>query len=80
MTVLDYKRIGQRIRETRMKRHMSVEELSSLVEISPSYLHRIESGAVNSISLPAFVRIVNALETTADALIYGGNSERRRFS
>ncbi len=80
MTDLDYKRIGQRIRKKRMERYMSVLELSSLSEISPSYLQRIESGSVTRIPLPVFVRIVNALGTTADALIYDFNSVQHKYN
>lgn len=67
-TELNYKLVGQRIRTTRKKRRMTQEQLAELSEISPQHCSGIETGAAK-VSLPALVKIANALDVSMDELL-----------
>lgn len=66
--VVDYKALGKRIREERLKKGMSQQELASLVQIEASNLSNIERGAGRA-SMNTFIRIVAALGTTSGQLL-----------
>ncbi len=55
------KEIGNMIKEWRNKKGLSVEEMSCLTLMGPSYINQLEKGA-NGISLNKFILICNALE------------------
>ena len=65
---LNYKLVGQRIRAIRKKRGMTQERLAELAEISPQHCSGIETGAAKG-SLPALVKIANALNASMDELL-----------
>ena len=65
---LNYKLVGQRIRAIRKKRGMTQERLAELAEISPQHCSGIETGAAK-VSLPALVKIANALNASTDELL-----------
>lgn len=67
-TELNYKLVGQRIRAIRKKRGMTQERLAELAEISPQHCSGIETGAAK-VSLPALVKIANALNASMDELL-----------
>lgn len=67
-TELNYKLVGQRIRTIRKKRGMTQERLAELAEISPQHCSGIETGAAK-VSLPALVKIANALNASMDELL-----------
>jgi DNA-binding Xre family transcriptional regulator len=54
------KLIGQRIRETRLRRNIRLRELSDSVGLTTSQLSQVELGK-NAASIWALVRIANAL-------------------
>ena len=60
--------LGRRIREARVKKHISRELLAEKVELTPYYLGEIER-EVKIPSLPVFVRICEALEVSSDYLL-----------
>ena len=62
------KEIGTRIRESRKAKKLSQNELSEIVQVSPSYMSDIENGKVN-ISLEVFMRLTEALQVSADWLL-----------
>lgn len=66
--VIDYKALGRRIREERLKKGMSQQELASLVQIEASNLSNIERGTGHA-SLNTFVKIITALDTTSGQLL-----------
>lgn len=41
---MDYKALGRRIREERLKRNLTQEQLAEAIEISNSYMGQIERG------------------------------------
>ena len=65
---LNYKLIGERLRAIRKKRGYSQEQLSEMASISPQHCSGIECGAAK-VSLPALVRLCNALGATPDEIL-----------
>ena len=65
---LDYKSIGKRIKIARIRAEISQEQLSAVVDLSPSHMSNIETGTTK-VSLTSIVRIANALSVTVDDLL-----------
>ena len=65
---IDYKDVGQRIKEKRIERGLTQEKLSELVGIGPSHMSHIESGSTVP-SFEVFISILNALNCSADELL-----------
>ena len=65
---LNYKHIGRRIREERIRTGMSQEKLAELADSSPQYISHIENARKKS-SLEMIVRIANALDVSVDQLL-----------
>lgn len=65
---LNYKLVGQRLRAVRKERGLTQEQLAELAEISPQHCSGIETGSAK-VSLPALVKISNALNTSMDELL-----------
>lgn len=61
--------LGKRIRERRKQQKITLEKLSEKADISLVYLGEIERG-IKMPSLNTFIKLVNALNISADALIY----------
>lgn len=66
---LDYKAIGIRIRDARIKKEMTQEELALKLELSVPYISNIENSHTK-LSLSTISSIANALDTTVDHLLY----------
>lgn len=73
--VLNYKRIGQRIRVMRKARKLTQAELAERANLSVPYISHIENG-IKQASLQAIVNIAEALECTADKLLYENQLDR----
>ncbi len=67
---LDYVMIGNRIREVRKLKKWTQEILAEKSGIEPSNISHIERAATK-LSLQTLVSIANALEVSADDLLYG---------
>ena len=65
---MDYMQMGNRIREVRMQRRLTQQELSELAGLSPNYISTIER-AKGITSLETLVNIANALETPITFLL-----------
>ena len=70
MKELDYGRLGMRIRQVRKTKGWSQNMLAEKCGISMSFLGHIERGS-RIMSLETFVSICQALDTDADALLWG---------
>ena len=68
---MDMIAIGSRIKEARERAHLTQEELAEKVDISPTHMSVIERG-IKTPKLDTFVKIVNALNLSADALLLDG--------
>jgi transcriptional regulator with XRE-family HTH domain len=65
---MDYKRLGQRIRQERKKLNLTLSALANAVGISDTYCGSIERGE-RSLSLDTLVRLVNRLGISVDYLL-----------
>lgn len=65
---MDYKKLGQRIREERLKLNLTQAQLAEAIDISDTYMGAIERGE-RSLTLDTLVRLVNRLGVTVDYLL-----------
>ena len=65
---MDYKLLGQRIRAARLAAGLSQEQLAEMVGLTSQHISHTEV-ASTQISLPALVKIANALHTSVDKLL-----------
>lgn len=65
---MDYKRLGQRIREERQRLNLTQAQLAEEINISDTYMGAIERGE-RSLTLDTLVRLVNRLGVTVDYLL-----------
>ena len=65
---VDYKRLGERIREDRRRLNLTQAQLAEAVDISDTYMGAIERGE-RSLTLDTLVRLVNRLGVTVDYLL-----------
>ena len=74
--LLSYKRVGKRMRAMRKIRKFTQAELAECANLSVPYISHIENG-IKQPSLQAVVNIAEALECTADKLLYEDLLDRR---
>ncbi|MBQ9908091.1 MAG: helix-turn-helix transcriptional regulator [Oscillospiraceae bacterium] len=77
MQTINYKLVGQKIKEKRNKLGMTQEQLAERCEISVSYIAHIERGT-KSLSLETAVKISNTLGISLDYLILDEINMRSR--
>ena len=65
---MDYKGLGERIGEERLRLHLTQAQLAEAVDISDTYMGAIERGE-RSLTLDTLVRLVNRLGVTVDYLL-----------
>lgn len=65
---MDYKKLGERIREERKRLNLTQAQLAEAVDISDTYMGAIERGE-RSLTLDTLVRLVNRLGVTVDYLL-----------
>lgn len=65
---MELKSIGRKIKEQRIKKNISQEQLAEIVDVTPSYISNLESGN-RSASLKTTLDIVNALDMSFDYLM-----------
>ena len=65
---MNLKAIGSRIKAAREKKGLTQEALSEILDLSPMHMSVIERGAKTP-RLDTFVKIVNALKLSSDALL-----------
>ena len=68
--------IGANIRKYRIERHMTQDELSEKAQISTSFCANLERGK-KSLSVKVLRDIADALQVTANDLLYEANAESR---
>lgn len=67
---IDFKIIGQRIKDARKEKGWSQDKLSEEIDVSPVYISRIERGSTQ-INLNRLVDLANALDTSIEYLLTG---------
>lgn len=73
---MDLKSIGSNIRKYRLERGMKQEQLAELTNLSANYIGMIER-ADKIPSLTTFIRIINALNVSADMIL--GDSLNNKY-
>ena len=68
---MDMIAIGSKIKEARERAHLTQEELAEIIDNSPTHMSVIERGDKTP-KLDTFVKIVKALNLSADALLLDG--------
>lgn len=66
---IDYKIIGQRIREARKKKGYSQEKLSEMIDVAVPYISRVERG--EKVNLKRLAQISKVLDVPIEYLIGG---------
>lgn len=67
---MDLMDIGLRIKYCRKQKRLTQEEFSEIAGLSPHYIYEIERGS-KTMSLPTLGKILDALDVSADYLLYG---------
>lgn len=75
---VDFKLIGQRIKEARAKRGWSQEKLAETIDVATAYLSRVERGGT-TINLKRLGQISIALDVPIEELITGVVKEDTRY-
>lgn len=70
MTNLDFKTIGQKIKERRISLGLTQDYIANHLNVNPSHVSNIECGRANP-SLTALVKIANLLECSVDYFLNG---------
>ena len=65
---MDYRRLGERIREERLRLNLTQAQLAEDVDISDTYMGAIERGE-RSLTLGTLVRLVNRLGVSVDYIL-----------
>ena len=65
---MDYISLGKRIREERLRQHLTQAQLANDISISETYMGSIERGE-RCVPLDTLVRIVERLDVTVDYLL-----------
>lgn len=69
MKMIDYYRLGKRIKEQRDKLGLTQDNIATSADIANNTVSNIENGKTK-VSLPTLVEIANCLETSVDYLLY----------
>ncbi len=77
MTLKEFDRIGmgERIRISREKAHLSREQLAESLDVTSKFLADIECGN-RGLSMPKFALLIQILNVSADYLIFGNTAKR----
>lgn len=57
-----YEPIGDKLRKNRIARGLSLQEMAKICEISPSYLSKVETGAIKHVAKKIFKKCFEWLE------------------
>lgn len=71
--------IGEQIRLAREQAHLTQEQLSERIDVSPQYISDLERGVVG-ISIPTLKRACIALGVSSDQILFGFTSCDRVFT
>lgn len=75
---LDYSVIGSRIRNARMSKKMTQEELANKLDVSIAFLSRIETGN-SHINLNRLTEICNLLDVSEGYVLNGASSNSDKY-
>ena len=75
---LDYNIIGQRIKQARLAKNYTQEELSEKIDVSVAFLSRVERGN-SHINLKRLTQICNLLEVSEGYILSGASSDSENY-
>lgn len=75
---IDYKLIGERIKESRLKKKLTQENLAEKLGISTAFLSRLERGS-SQINLKRLVEVCTILDTNPGHLLTGVNQKSNSY-
>lgn len=75
---IDYNIIGQRIKQARLAKNMTQEQLSEKIDISVAFLSRVERGN-SHINLKRLNQICEILEVSEGYLLNGASSDSTNY-
>lgn len=67
---IDYKAVGQRIKEYRINKNMTQDTLAESIEVNPSFISNIERGKTK-MSTETLANIARSLNVSIDYLLFG---------
>lgn len=67
--MIDYASIGAKVKQIRIKKDITQEQLAEAVGVGVTHISHLETGA-GTVSLKVFIAIVNHLGCSADDLLY----------
>lgn len=69
----DYGPIGERIKQARKAKGYTQEQVSNIIDINTKNISQLERGLVG-LSVPTLIALCNALDISADYILFGENS------
>lgn len=75
---LDYTIIGQRIRQARLAKNYTQDELSEILDVSIAFLSRVERGS-SHINLKRLHQICNLLDVSEGYILNGASSDSENY-
>lgn len=75
---MDYKKLGKRIKEERLKKSLTQEKLAELIGVTGVYISHIECASAKP-SLDTLINICNALGTTPDYFLFDSIHTSREY-
>lgn len=70
MKEINFEKIGKKLREIRIDKHLTQEYVAYAANVNTSHISNIKNNRVK-VSLTTLVHICNALETTVDYILAG---------
>lgn len=67
--MIDYSSIGKKVRQARLKKKITQEQLAEAVRVGVTHISHLETGS-GTVSLKVFIAIVNYLNCSVDELLY----------
>lgn len=67
---IDYKSVGERIKNSRISKNITQDKLAELIDINPSHLSNIERGKTK-MSTDTLANIARSLNISIDYLLFG---------
>ena len=66
--MIDYASIGQKVKQIRLRRGVTQEQLAEAVGVGVTHISHLETGS-GTVSLKVFLAIINYLECSADEIL-----------
>lgn len=68
MKDINFRKIGRKLKETRISKGFTQEYVANMADVNTSHISNIENNRVN-VSLPTLIHICNALNVTVDYIL-----------